>query len=128
MLTPRELAEKMLRAFGTHELKSDALAEVEHLFTAAIAKAECPECRVKSLAQYQDKYGIDPEEWTKEQCIEAMRAIHYDRMDLLYEIKQAKAAAFEECAKIAESHLAWKDINRIKEIPMQIRRRAQEGK
>lgn len=56
--------------------------------------SKCPECEVKSLAQYQDKYGIDETEWTKEQAIKAMRMIHYDRMDLLRQIKQADAEGF----------------------------------
>lgn len=89
--------------------------ELESLIQAGLTQAICPECRTKSIAQYQDKYGIVPEEWTQEQCLEAMKSIHYDRMELEWKIKEAKKEAYEQGlevgnAKLKENFKHWTDV------------------
>lgn len=75
-------------------------------------KAElCPECRVKSLAEYQDKYGIVKNEWSLEQALEAMRSIHYDRMELLRQIQEAREAAIEDAAQAVNSYMYEKGLS-----------------
>lgn len=88
-MTPDERAEDNISL--NREWNTDAAIrkQIAAEIADAVATAKCPECYVKNLAQYQDKYGIVEHEWTKEQCLEAMKMIHYDRMDLERKTRQA---------------------------------------